>query len=330
MADPTPADLAAMLKAVFEPDPPSSPETLQSAFAKWHDRFEKNLKEERVEAYAFESCFLEGERTGRSILSWCEQHNETPSELSSKLYNVKDFITQLYDALAPQDGSINKQRYGFWRHVDIANLIQQGKRADREHFLDRQSLKHLADFYLARPWMHTANLDWIFTDALIAGELVATYEWLQGQQGGFAYALFEGNKVKTALFKIVQVPLSFFLGWVAPGLFCWWLNPSFPRVSIIIGVAYYVLNIGWLAFQLGRRALYRLRGSKSLRQRAAELNTSMFNAYYELREATIHVPSLRRAVEQAKEKGVGWDPQLFCVLDNVAQKNPSTWTVHQN
>ena len=57
-----------------------------------------------------------------------------------------------------------------------------------------------------------------------------------------------------------------------------------------------------------------------MRRRAAELNTSMFNAYYELREATIHVPSLRRAVEQAKEKGVGWDPQLFCVLDNVAQK----------
>jgi hypothetical protein len=156
---------------------------------------------------------LVGERIGRSILSWCEQHKETASELSSKLNYVKDFITQLYDALAPQDDFSNKQRYAFWRHVDIANVIQQGKRAYREHFLDRQSLKNLADLYLARPWMHSAYLDWIFTDALIAGELVATYEWLQRQRGGFAYALFEGNKVKTALFKIVQVPLShFFLG----------------------------------------------------------------------------------------------------------------------
>jgi hypothetical protein len=98
-------------------------------------------------------------------------------------------------------------------------------------------------------------------------------------------------------------------------------------VSLIIAVVYYVLSVGWLAVVLCRRALYRLRGGKSLRQTAVELNTSMFNAYYELREATIHVPSLRRAVEQAKEKGVGWDPQLFCVLDNVSQKNPSTWTV---
>jgi hypothetical protein len=228
---------------------------------------------------------------------------------------------------APQDDSSDKQRYAFWRHVDIATVIQQGKRSYREHFLDRQSLKNLADLYLAGPWMHSAYLDWIFTDALIAGELVATYEWLQVQRGGFAYALFEGNKVKTVIFKMVQVPLSVVLGWVAPGLLCWWLYPSFPRMSIIIAVAYYVIGVGWFSFQLCRRALYRLRGGKSLRQRAAELNASMFSAYYELREATIHVPSLRRAVEQAKEKGVGWDPQLFCVLDNVAQKHPSTWTV---
>jgi hypothetical protein len=111
---------------------------------------------------------------------------------------------------------------------------------------------------------------------------------------------------------------------VVPDLFCWWLYSSFPRTSIIIAVAYYVLGIGWNAVQLVLRALHRLRGGKSLRQKAAELNTSTFKAYDELREATIHVPSLRRAVEQAKEKGVGWDPQLFCVLDNVAQKNPST------
>jgi len=34
----------------------------------------------------------------------------------------------------------------------------------------------------------------------------ATY---QAQQGGFAYALFEGNKFKTALFQMVQVPVTF-------------------------------------------------------------------------------------------------------------------------
>jgi hypothetical protein len=311
------------------PTPFASPETLDSVFERWCDIYERLLKEERRghEGYAFESCFIAGERVGRSILSWCEHHNETPSELGAKLSHVKDFVTELYAALAPQDESSNKQRYTFWRHIDIVNVIQQSKRSYREHFLNRQSLKSLADVYLARPWMHSSYLDWIFTDALIAGELVATYEWLQAKRGGFAYALFEGNKFKTLIFKMIQIPLTLFLSWILPGLFCWWLYRSFPTAALIIGAVYYLINIGWVAASLCRIALYRLRGGKSLRQTAAELNSSMFNAYYELREATIHVPSLRRAVEQAKEKGVGWDPQLFCILDNVAQKNPSTWAV---
>jgi hypothetical protein len=62
---------------------------------------------------------------------------------------------------------------------------------------------------------------------------------------------------------------------------------------------------------------------------APELVPALFNAYQELRESTIHVPSLRLAVEQAKEKGVAWDPQLFCILDNVAQNYPSTWTAQR-
>jgi hypothetical protein len=97
-------------------------------------------------------------------------------------------------------------------------------------------------------------------------------------------------------------------------------------VSIIIGALYYTINIGWVIVYSFRLMLYRLRGGKSLRQRAAEIIPALYNTYQELRESTIHVPSLRNAVEQAKEKGVAWDPQLFCILDNVAQNHPSTWT----
>ena len=95
---------------------------------------------------------------------------------------------------------------------------------------------------------------------------------------------------------------------------------------MIVAILYYAFSIGWLVVYLGRVTLYRLRGGKSLRQRAAELIPMLLNTYQELREATIHVPSLRKAVEQAKEKGVAWDPQLFCILDNVAENHSSTWT----
>jgi hypothetical protein len=128
------------------------------------------------------------------------------------------------------------------------------------------------------------------------------------------------------LFKLVYFPVVFFPSWVLPGLICWWLYPTFPQLSLIVGVAYYMINVGWLVITLCRIAIYRLRGGKSPKQKAVELTASMFGAYEELREATVHVPSLRRAVERAKDSGVVWDTQLFCILDNVAQRNPSTWT----
>ena len=87
-----------------------------------------------------------------------------------------------------------------------------------------------------------------------------------------------------------------------------------------------MFNIGWVILYLTHLTLYRLRGGKSFKQRAAELIPALYNAYQELREPTIHVPSLRNAVDQAKGKGVAWDPKLLCILDNIAQNHPSTWT----
>jgi hypothetical protein len=106
----------------------------------------------------------------------------------------------------------------------------------------------------------------------MAAESVATYEWFQAQRGGASYVLFEGNKTKAAVFRIfVASPIIFFSSWIAPGLFCWWLYGQLPRVSIIIGALYYMFNIGWVILYLTHLTLYRLRGGKSFKQRAAEL-----------------------------------------------------------
>jgi hypothetical protein len=311
--------------------PESQRVALAQAFVEWKEEFQEQLKEKfHIEQprSIFHPCLSIGEQTAKAVLSWCEKHRESASDLSAKLYYVSDLTIELYEALAPQDQSTTSQRrYGFWAHVDLNYICLHATKSYREQFLDRQSLKQLADAYLARPWVHTSFLDWVFTDALIAAEAVATYEWCQAQRGGFSYALFQGNKVKAALFRIVVgKPLVIFLSWIAPGLLCWLLYGAFPRAAIIVGVLYYVINIGWVIVYLGRVMLYRLRGGKSFRQRMPELIPALYNAYQELREATVHVPSLRQAVEQAKEKGVGWDPQLFCILDNIALNHPTTWT----
>jgi hypothetical protein len=319
--------------------PASSPETLQTAFAEALNYWKKEYEEFLREKYdintkittVFHRCWLVGTSVAEEILSWCIKHGESAGDLSVKLEYLKDFVTDLYDALGPQDESAaNKRRYGFWTHIDLNYVCLHTKKSYREHFLDRRSLKTLANMYLGRPWLHTTYFDWVFTDALIAAESVATYEWFQAQRGGVSYALFGGNKIKAGLFRFfVAVPLVFFLSWIMSGLLCWWLYGVFPRVAIIIGVLYYVVNIAWVIVYFIRLILCRLRGGKSLQHRAAELITALYNTYHELRDPTVHVPSLRRAVEQAKEKGVVWDAQLFCILDNVAQNHPSTWIIRE-
>jgi hypothetical protein len=325
-------ELDKMHASTQSPDPQRV--ELAQAFVEWETGFEQEIKEKfdlTPNCAIFYLCLSIGQQTAKAVLLCCEKHSESASDLSGKLYYVSEFITELYDALAPQDQAAaprkNRHGPGFWTHVDLNYVCLRATKSYREQFLDRQSLKNLANAYLARPWLHNSFLDWILTDALIAAESVATYEWFQAQRGGVSYALFEGNKTKAALFRIfVAMPFVFFLSWIAPGLFCWWLYGAFPRVAVIIGALYYTVNIGWVIVYFVRLLLCRLRGGKSLRQRAAKLIPALYNAYQELRESTIHVPSLRNAVEQAKEKGVAWDPQLFCILDNVAQNHPSTWT----
>lgn len=299
---------------------------LDTEFTGWCELYDKRLKE-RHEGFALRSRLWAGECIGNSILSWCRLHNETPFDMSCKLQSVEEFVEGLYQALTPRDNLNAKQRYVFWVHLDIAKEIYQGRRSYRDGLLNKQRLKNLADEYLKSPWRHHSYIDWVFVDSLMAGELAATYEWFQGKLGGLAYALFEKNKLKVGLFKLMTTSFAIFFDWVLPGLFCWWLYTSFPRASLIIGSIYYISRILWLGASLCRIASHRFWGGKSLRQTATEINTSLLKAYDELREDTVHVPSLRRAVEKAVEKDVVWDPQLLCMIDNVAQKNPSRWIV---
>jgi hypothetical protein len=303
-------------------------ETLESIFEEWRDRHRNDLKRHSEANGKAHSCLKPVELTGASVLSWCKEHNESPQDFDSKLYHVRDLIYQLDDALSPTLKKFHKERRGFWSHIDMVRVIQDQNKIYRECLLDRELLKNVADLYLSRPWMHNAYLDWVFTDSLIAAETVSTFEWLKAKRGGFSYALFDGNKFKMAIAKLMYYPIAIFLFWVLPGLGCWWLFSTFPTGALIVGSAYYALNIGWLVINLFRVAIHRLGGGKSFKQMAAELNRSAFATYDELREGTVHVPSLRRAVEKAKDNGVVWDTQLFCILDNVAQRNPSTWTVH--
>ena len=295
----------------------SSPPDLsdfKAAFSAWISRYGESLIG-RYEAYALRSCETLARTTGQAVLAWCEARELSASELNPKLWDAEQLIPELYDALGQQNDQPVRTRYSFWQHLDIAHLIADTTKTHRDGLVDRQSLKRCADSYLSKSWLHNSYLDWVFVDALIAAELIATYDWLMGRRFGLAYALADGRRLKTFAFRCLIAPTTFFLGWILPG-----------TAALIAAASYYGLSFGLLAVQLGYRVLRRLRGGKSRRQVMTDMILSMTNTYLQLRETTVHVPSLKHAVKDATGKGISWDPQLLCILDNVAQKHAIVWT----
>jgi hypothetical protein len=71
--------------------------------------------------------------------------------------------------------------------------------------------------------------------------------------------------------------------------------------------------------------LYRVRVGKSRKREQLDRLLAMQAAYAELREEIIHVPSLRRAIERARDLGAVWDPQIFSIFDRVSDRTPTTW-----
>jgi len=144
---------------------------------------------------------------------------------------------------------------------------------------------------------------------------------------GFAYGATR-KRWKAILFRLFSVPATFAFGWIAPGALCWWLYPKFPTGATIAASAYYLLSIYRLARYLIRLALYRLRTGKTPRRETFERVAAMEAAYSNMREDTIHLPSLKKAIQHAKDLGAEWGPHVLSILDNVAARNSTTWMRH--
>src|SRR4051812_7503307 len=99
-------------------------EVAEKEFAEWEKEFEEKLKENyHVELPIMHPCFSIGEKTAKSIMTWCAKNGDSASDLSAKLHYLSRFITELYDALVPQDApAASNRRYGFWSHVDLNNI----------------------------------------------------------------------------------------------------------------------------------------------------------------------------------------------------------------
>jgi len=297
---------------------------LDTAFNEWRKRLPKRL-ELHCEKEKVRSIQPVCMSFGRTILAWCKANNEKPEDFYSKIGSIEEFSTTLYQALSHQDGE-KQSRWSLWHHANIDNLVELKTKKYRDGYADWQSVKQSADEYLKRPWLHNENMDWVYLDALICSAVLGGYEFIQSHRLGFAYAIFDGNFWKAKLFRIVWVPFVFFLGWILPGLICWGLYNWVPKIALVLATLYYGYSIYLVFRQIVFHVGYRIRNRKSLQGELNERFMAIVAAYNRLNDETIHVPSLRREIEDAQKKGVVWSSQVLCLLDNIEEKNKITWS----
>jgi hypothetical protein len=313
-----------------QPQPPATEGEWQAFSRNWRKSYEAWLDRE-VETQEAAACRSVAIATARSTLEWCKANPEDDlDEINEKVWRAARLVHELHQALT--DYSTAKQTLKsnsiLWRHVDIGKFISLSNNEEKDDPFNARAAKNISNTYIANPWMQNPYVDWVFIDSLMFACLMTHFQLIMKSKYGFGYALF-GKRWKANLFRLFSVPTTFIFGWIAPGALCWWLYGKLPTPAIVIAGLYYASSIFMLIRDFARLALYRLRTGKTPRQEIIDRVSAIELAYAELREETIHVPSLRRAIEQARDKGVLWDPQIFSILDNVAAKTPTTWTRQQ-
>jgi hypothetical protein len=101
---------------------------------------------------------------------------------------------------------------------------------------------------------------------------------------------------------------------------------QFPRAVGWILAVYYFLNLFLLLIGLRKQTLFRIKNGVGPWDKPIKMIAAMSHAYFELRNETIHVPSLAQATSKAKELGVVWPPQAYVLLDSVTARFPSSWS----
>lgn len=302
----------------------SADEGLDKAYDEWRNRLAKNL-ELQCETEKVKSIKTVCISFGRSILAWCKSNNGKAEDFYRKIYSIEEFSITLHQALARQVDEV-QIRWTLWQHANIDDLLQWKTKQYRDGYADWKGIKLSADEYLKLPWIHSDFMNWVYLDSLICSEVLGGYDFIQNHRLGLAYAIFDGNFWKAKLFRIVWVPFVFFLRWILPGLIFWGLYFWFPQIALILSIIYYGYRIYWVCRKIISHLAYRIRNRKSFLEELNERFIAIVTVYNRLNEDTIHVPSLRREIEDAQKKGVVWSSQVLCLLDNIQDKNKIVWS----
>jgi hypothetical protein len=320
-----------MMNSDTERDSRNSRAEPEQQFHEWKLSYSRWLERDNVDKTEAAACQSVAVISARFTLSWCLK-NQRGQEAHARMWEVAKLVHELHGVLThttlkpePKKRPKLTPTHLLWQHVQFTQFISAASVEELEFPIDDVArLKGIATEYLADPSLQNPYLDWVIIDTLIFTELTLYFHEVMKARYGLAYAV-TGKRWKAILFRLFSVPATFAFGWIAPGALCWWLYPEFPAGAAIAAAAYYLLSIYLLGRYLIRLALYRVRTGKTPRRETFERLAAMGAAYFEMREDTIHVPSLKKAIQHAKDLGAEWGPHVLSILDNVTARNSTTW-----
>ena len=232
-----------------------------------------------------------------------------------------------------------------WRRRDPLQGYREGFESDYQTNFDKEMFDDTAARYLARPWMRTAHLDWVFVDASITRELSVFGEEVKRQYmpgrrdmlGAFHHRYFatKGNLAEMAkpdwegrltyLFWYVAfvfaVPIgaiwaAFHYDWTTTGL---WLAGIYGVLLLI--------EFGTMAFHLVRRGIRAARGLPKPGTKAQELYAAMYQVWPLLKGPVVNPTLVRAEMSKTAADGAGWDSVAYSIVDRVIAQDAAVWVV---
>jgi hypothetical protein len=320
--------------SVFEWKPGSKPtgrkppeaDNLSRVSDEWLKAFEERSKESdeiwrtRIKALLHQLA--------KQATEWCRhEHGSLSAEhLEGTLNHTLKFLQRVDGALHQQDGPFSKEKYLLWQHRDIASVNNTTSSSQRESFIDLIEMCIVVEQYLSNAWLHNSYLDWALVDALSSATIISVTEAWRRQRDGMAYILADGVRWKIWMWKSILRPLGWFMAWGLPAVVCYFIAQRSLASAIVTGAIWYGIGLVGVILKLWSRASILIMTGQPAGRRFARLVDEMARAYGWLAGPVLHINSVRRAFDQAAERGVVWDHQIFYLLDRVAKDEPKFWT----
>jgi hypothetical protein len=267
--------------------------------------------------------------------TYCTNTNMSEYGLSIEdfLFDTLRFIATLDDALHSYNGPFFEERFQIWSHRERF----QFKFSQVEDFIVKRptqaagisgcsdALTSAITEYIQKPLLHNAYLDWVILDAMTFGKVVAlTHEALMARRGGAYWAAYFLGGVGWG--TLILWPLVWLIKWGLPAVVCYFIAQRSVSAGIATGAVWYGLYVLWLLIRLWTKVSERFTFNETLAQKMRRLLGEALEAYSSLRGPIMHVPVVRRAFEQATERGVLWDHATAYILDRLSHNTPELWS----